>query len=275
MTAFSISDDLNWSVDQRPLFYASSTGEMVRYDDRVAVVRSDNDTPLGIVSSDYETVQNETLKGMVDPLVQEGLLAIENIGHLSHGAKVFIQARINQEFRVIGEEYNSYITLLNGHTGNASVAIGPSTVRVICGNTFSMSYAQIGENFRHSQGVNDRVLDSKAISEYVNEAMAKYSENVETLALSHCTVPQFEKLLEETYQKDLSQMRNVRVLNKLFYEGSGNEGKTFYDALNAVTDFSSNQSRKTESGRFNYVNFGQGNLINRRAMAVALEMAEV
>jgi len=273
MPAFSVSDDLNWSVEQRPVFFPSPEGQMVRFEDRVAIVRSDNNFPLGIVSEGYETVQNSTLKGMLDPLVEEGLLSIENIGHLSNGAKVFIQAKVNQEFRVIGEDYKTFITLLNGHTGNASVAIGPSAVRVICGNTFAMSYSNIGEKYRHSEGVNDRVLDSKAISDYVSSAMSKYTEHVEVLSRTRCVESQFHKFLEETYNKETSKMRNIEVLNRLFHSGKGNEGQTFYDAFNAVTDFSSNLSRKTDAGRFNYANFGQGNNINRRAMAVALEMA--
>jgi phage/plasmid-like protein (TIGR03299 family) len=275
MPAFSVSDDLSWNVEQRPLFYASATGELTRFEGRVAIVRDDNEVALGIVSEGYETVQNSDLKNMVAPLVEEGLLTIENMGHLSGGAKVFIQAKVNQEFQVIGESYKSYITLLNGHTGNASVAIGPSTVRVICGNTFAMSYSQIGEKFRHSEGVNERILDSTAISEYMNSAMLKYSENVETLASARCTEGQFRSFLEQTYEREFAKIRNVETLNQLFYAGTGTEGHSFYDAFNSVTEFSSNRSRKTPEGRFYYANFGQGNSLNRRAMAVALDLAAV
>lgn len=275
MSAFAITDNLNWEVEQRPVFFPDSQGNPVRFEDRVAIVRSDNEFPLGIVSEDYETVQNKDLLGLINPMVEEGLLTIENMGYLTHGAKVFAQAKINQEFRVIGEDYKAFITLLNGHVGNASVAIGPVATRVICGNTFSMAYSNIGEKFRHSLGVNERILESTAVLDFVNSAMKKYSENVETIATATCTSAQFRTFLEATYKKEADKMRNVNVLNDLFYNGAGNEGRTFYDAMNAVTDFSSNRSRKTSSGRFGYANFGQGASINRRAMRVALEMAAV
>jgi hypothetical protein len=197
------------------------------------------------------------------------------MGYLAHGAKVFAQAKINQEFRVIGEDYNAYITLLNGHTGNASVAIGPVATRVICGNTFSMAYSNIGEKFRHSSGVNERILESTAVLDFVNSAMKMYSKRVEVIASATCTSAQFRAFLEATYKKEADKMRNVNVLNDLFYNGAGNEGRTFYDAMNAVTDFSSNRSRKSETGRFGYANFGQGATINQRAMEVALDMATV
>jgi len=275
MPAFAITNDLNWSVSPRPTASLNSQGVWVADPDRKAIHRDDTDERLGYVSTGYEVVQNAQLLQMINPMVEEGLLVVENMGYLAHGAKVFAQAKINQEFRVVGEDYNAYITLLNGHTGNASVAIGPVATRVICGNTFSMAYSNIGEKFRHSSGVNERVLASTAVLDYVNGAMKKYSESVETIASATCTSTQFRAFLEATYKKEADKMRNVNVLNDLFYNGAGNEGRTFYDAMNAVTDFSSNRSRKSETGRFGYANFGQGATINQRAMEVALDMATV
>jgi phage/plasmid-like protein (TIGR03299 family) len=275
MPTFALSDKLDWSVSTRPLFFPDNDGNPVKWDERVAVVRDDTGRCLGSVSPTYEIVQNSDLLSLINPMVDEGLLTIENLGHLNHGAKVFAQAKITQEFRVIGESYNAFITLLNGHTGNASVAIGPTATRVICGNTFSMAYADLSERFRHSEGVTSRVLDSKAVINYVSGAMKKYSEKVEVLASAPCSPSQFQKAVEAIYQKDAKNLQNIKTLNNLFYNGAGNEGRTFYDAFNSVTDFGSNQSRKTVSGRFNYVNFGQGSRINQRAMRVLTEMAAV
>jgi phage/plasmid-like protein (TIGR03299 family) len=275
MATFAIEDNLDWTVSHRALCFIGNSGELERWDERVAVVRDDNGKCLGSVSPDYETVQNTDLLQLIQPMVDEGMLVIENMGYLAHGAKVFAQAKINQEFRVIGEDYNAYVTLLNGHVGNASVAIGPSATRVICGNTFAMAYADLSERYRHFAGVNNRVLESTAVTDYVNGAMAAYSANVEKLATSACNSVQFRNFLEATYNKEAEKMRNVEKLNDLFYNGAGNEGRTFYDAFNSVTDFGSNQSRKDRNGRFNYVNFGSGSRINQRAMKVALEMAAV
>ena len=275
MPAFAISDNLNWTVSQRPLFFTGNDGQPSQWDGQVAIVRDDNGQCLGSVSTGYETVQNTDLLSLITPMVDEGVLTIENMGHLKHGAKVFAQAKINQEFRVIGEDYNAYVTLLNGHTGNASVAIGPTATRVICGNTFAMAYADLSERYRHSVGVNQRVLDSKAVLNYVDGAMQTYAKKVEVLASAPCSASQFTKAVEAIYQRDAKNLRNIETLNNLFYNGAGNEGKTFYDCLNAVTDFGSNRSRKTDAGRFQYANFGSGAKINQRAMRVLTEMATV
>jgi len=275
MTAFAVTDNLDWTVSKRSLCFMGNDGELVKWPSKVAVVRDDNGKCLGAVSSDYETVQNQDLLKLIQPMVDEGVLTVENMGYLSHGAKVFAQAKINQEFQVIGESYKAYITLLNGHIGNASVAIGPSATRVICGNTFAMAYSGLGEKYRHHVGVNDKVLSSTAILNYVDGAMKKYSQYVDKLATTRCTETQFRNALESIYNKDTKDIRNAKQLTNLFYAGKGNEGKTFYDAFNSITEFASNYSRKSVSGRLNYSQFGQGAAINQRAMSVLTEMAAV
>lgn len=277
MPAFAVTNDLNWTVSHRDLYFTGNDGQPIKWDEKVAVVRDDNGKCLGSVSPAYETVQNTDLLKLIQPMIDEGLLTLENVGYLQHGARVFAQARVNQEFQVVGEDYRSYITILNGHVGNASVAIGPSATRVICGNTFAMAYSDLSEKYHHRAGVNERVLESTAIVDYVNGAMAKYAEYVDKLATKPCSSVQFRNALEQIYQKDVSTMREsfVTQLNGLFYCGRGNEGQTFYDAFNAVTEYGSNFSRKSEAGRFNYANFGQGSRINQRAMRVLTEMAAV
>jgi phage/plasmid-like protein (TIGR03299 family) len=277
MPAFAVTNDLNWSVSHRPLFYTRANGSTAEWPDRVAVVRDDNEHCLGVVSPDYETLQNTDLLKLVNPMVEEGLLTIENMGYLNHGARVFAQARLNQEYTVVGEDYQGYITLLNSHNGSTSVAIGSTMTRVICGNTFTAAYSDISERYRHSAGVTDRVLESTFVVDYVNGAMKTYAEYVEKIAGARCTGAQFKTFIEEVYQKPVDSMRDsfVQQLNNLFYNGKGNEGKTFYDCFNACTEYASNYSRKTPSGRFQYAQFGQGARVNNRAMRVALEMAAV
>lgn len=273
--AFAVTNNLDWTVSKRPLFFNDSEGNPVQWESKVAVVRDDTGAPLGAVSSDYEIVQNSDLLSLINPMVDEGILEIKKMGYLNNGARVFAQAKINKEFQVVEEDYQAYITLLNGHVGNHSVAIGPSAVRVVCGNTFTMAMADIKDRYRHFKGVNQVVLESKAVINYVDSCMKKYTEKAETLKLNVCSPGNFHKGLEKIFKRDVNSIRQIEQLNKLFHSGAGNDGRTYYDAFNAITDFSSNLSRRTAEGRFNYSNFGSGTLLNSRAMAVFSEMATV
>jgi phage/plasmid-like protein (TIGR03299 family) len=273
--AFAVTDNLTWTVSKRPLFFQRQNGTLGEWPTKVAIVRDDTEVCLGTVSQNYESVQNTDLLKLIDPMVQEGVLTIENMGYLAHGAKVFAQAKIAQEFQVLGESYNAYITLLNGHVGNSSVAIGPSAYRVICGNTFTMAYADLSERYRHETGVNEKVLSSRSVLNFVDGSMKRYSEKVEKLALTPCNTTQFRNVLEVLFKKDLKEIKKADKFVQLFQSGAGNEGKTFYDALNSITDFNSNVARKSKNARFGYVNFGTGSRMNARAMSVLTEMATV
>jgi phage/plasmid-like protein (TIGR03299 family) len=277
MTAFALQDQLNWEVSKKQLFFLDQTGAPVAYDQKMAVVRGDNDYPLGVVAPSYEPLQNADLKQLVAPMVEEGVLTVENQGFLSKGAKVFIQLRINKDFEVIGESYKGYLTLLNSHNGTGSVAIGPAMQRCICSNTFQGCYNDIGEKFRHHQGVTERVLNTTAITNFVDEAMKVYASNVETLASTRCTGAQFREALETIYNKPVDKMRDkfFSKMNHLFYSGAGNQGRNFYDAFNACTEWSNHHAKKTKAGNVFYSQFGQGATINRRAMQVLTEMAAV
>lgn len=277
MASFAVTNNLDWAVEHRPLYFNGNDGQPVQWDGTVAVVRSDTGRCLGSVSSSYETLQNADLLKLINPLVNEGLLTIENMGYLSHGARVFAQAQLAKDYQVNGEEYRGYVTLLNGHTGNCSVAIGSTLTRVICGNTFATAYSDISEKYRHSAGVTERVLESTFVLDYVNGAMQTYSDYMTRLATAPCSGTQFTQYLESVYEKPVANLRESFVdrLNNLFYNGKGNEGKTFHDAFNAITEYASNYSRKTSSGRFQYAQFGQGARINNRALRAGLELAAV
>jgi hypothetical protein len=96
--------------------------------------------------------------------------------------------------------------------------------------------------------------------------MKRYAENVEDLAVAKCSPASFVKAVEKIYNKEYSKLRHIETLNNLFYHGAGNEGKTFYDAFNAITDYASNRSRRDVSGRFNYANFGAGARVNQTGL---------
>jgi phage/plasmid-like protein (TIGR03299 family) len=274
---FAVTNDLNWTVSQRPIFFQRANGTLGECPKSVAVVRDDNERCLGFVSPDYETVQNSDLLQLVNPMIEEGLLTLKNVGYLNHGARVFAQAELNQDYKVLGEDYKGYVTLLNSHNGSTAVSIGSTMTRVICGNTFTAAYSDISERYRHSAGVTDRVLESTFVLDYVNGAMKTYAEYVEKISGARCTGAQFKTFIEEVYNKPTDKMRDsfVSQLNTLFYSGKGNEGKSFYCAFNAITEYASNYSRKSVTGRFQYANFGQGARVNQRAMRVALDLAAV
>ncbi len=277
MVAFAMNDDLSWNVSKRQICVIGADGNFQPVEGKMATVREDNDKVLGIVGDDYEVVANADLKKLIQPLVDEQVLSISNMGFLNGGKKVFVQAQIAKDYQVVGESYKGMITLLNSHDGTTTVSLGTTMVRVICSNTFTSVMKKLTEKYRHSEGVTERLLSTTAIVDYVDGAMKKYSEYAVDLALAPCSASQFKQAVEAIYGKEIKDMREsfVSQLNNLFYNGKGNEGRTMYDCFNAVTEHASHYSRKSKDARMNYAQFGAGATTNRRAMAVLTEMATV
>ena len=270
---FATNDKLNWEIQEVPVFIQVE-GQFIRVDGQKAILRDDTHDVLSIMSDSYESVGNKFFKDLVSPLVSEGLLTIENSGYLGNGNKVFIQAKMAQQYRVAGLEHEGFLTLLNSHNGTTHLAAGTSTVRVICQNTFAMAYSDLSTKLRHKLGIKEEALGITETLDYVNVRMAEYKGDAELLALTTVSDGQVENLFLTAMGKDDSDSkpRNWDKLWSLYRKGAGNEGKTLWDAVNAITEYNSHHARKTEKGNFVYSNFGQGAKVARRVMVHALEL---
>jgi phage/plasmid-like protein (TIGR03299 family) len=261
---------LDWTASARPVYYMNGN-DPVLIPGKNAVTRSDTGAVLGVVSDGYNILQNEDLYNKIRPMVEEGVLNVENIGELSGGKRVYIQGGLAKDYEVFGEQYKGMITLTNMHNGAGAAGLGVSFVRIVCENTFAAANTEI-ERFVHvGEGVN-QFLESSAVIDFVDNRMKMYFEQVEKLKETSCSTGLFREFLEKVYQKPAAKITNVELLNKLFYSGRGNVGETLYDAFNAVTEYSSHYARKTNSGNFNYVNFGQGSRVTSKALTVGLSL---
>jgi phage/plasmid-like protein (TIGR03299 family) len=273
---FATNAPIDWNVIEAPVSVTLPDGTSREIGNKKALLRDDDFTQLGFVSKSYEVVQNSVLKGLINPLVSEGLLEIKNTGWIKGGRLVFIQAQMAQEFEVAGETHQVMLTLLNSHDGSTQLSAGVTDVRVICQNTFAMAYSEMSTRLQHKLGVNERALGITETLDYVNTRMKMFQAAAECLSLANATMAQVERVFRAAYgKKQDEKVRNWDELWALYRNGRGNEGATLWDAFNAVTEFTSHQSRKAADSRFAYANFGSGAAISRRAIDAALELAAV
>ena len=270
---FATQNQLDWAVASAALTATLDTGSQVEVPGKVAQVRSDNGAVIGITSPSYEVFQNSDLKGLIQPLVEEGLLEINNIGYLGKGNKVFIQAQMSQEFTVAGEAHKGNLTLLNSHDGTSTLAAGVTDTRVICSNTFASALSNFDTRIRHNSEMHVKALEITETINFVNEGMKKFSEQAEILASTRCNTETLDSLLSYAFKKD--DVKTLRPRNKIvsfFRSGIGNEGKTLWDGLNGLTEWVSHDSSKDAGKRFATANFGKGAEVSRRFVKAALAL---
>jgi phage/plasmid-like protein (TIGR03299 family) len=150
----------DWRVELRPEGRVRADGAYEEFPDRFCVVRDADDRVLGHVGKRYEPLQNADAFAAMDDWLRDGRMTYETAGSLSGGSRVFILARIGEDFLVGGRDpVSPYALLFNSHNGSTTVTIKLVTTRVVCANTLAVALHERGTEvkIRHTRQVAARV----------------------------------------------------------------------------------------------------------------------
>ena len=264
-------DNLDWSVETRDLTYRVD-GVQYKVPGKKAQIRSDNNSLVGVTGKSYQVFQNSSLKDLVLPAVEEGILTIENIGVIKGGARVFIQASMNEVYKVAGDETKGMITLLNSHDGTCALGCGTTAIRVICQNTFASALSELDTKIRHGKNLHVDAENITGITQFIDEGMKKYTLAMERLALTTVTDKQVDEVIEAVYNKPVASIRSYNKIVEFTRSGMGNEGRTLADVVNGFTQWTTHEMGKEVDKRFVSSNFGRGATLARKAMNVSLAL---
>lgn len=129
---------LDWTVEKRPLLFASPNGA-TPIEGTFVTVRTDTEKPFGIVSDEYTPLQNAEAFDALSIVLQEAGLRYESAGALNGGSSIWLLARHPDRFEVAGDEVLRYVLLSTSHDGTGAVKIGETDVRVVCQNTLDLA----------------------------------------------------------------------------------------------------------------------------------------
>lgn len=276
---------LDWTVDAADLFDA----DMTPIKGYKAFRRSDDKTVLNVGSETWTPVQNEQLLSIAEALSQagEGLEyrpRIETAGSLFGGKVVWALVRIN-EARCLGSEHRSYLLLSNGHDGKRAVKGTLTDVRVVCNNTLRAAEARSAMlSVRHTAKVMDRINAAVKLLGWANEATAATFAIYEALHKEKLKADKAAKFFQELVpnaddKENKSAQATVDKMMHLFRHGPGVQGKTLFDAVNAVTDYVDHhreikgRSRVGGDARMNFAMFDSGDRLKVAAFDKARELA--
>jgi phage/plasmid-like protein (TIGR03299 family) len=168
---------LDWTVSRIDLRTADTLDPVPDFS---AIRRSDTGRVLGVVGPDYEPFQNAGMFQVLTDLAQVGRadgglpFTIETAGAFTGGKVVWVLAHLpDLSIRLGDDESKTYLLVSNGHTGNRTLIIAPTTIRVVCQNTLRMAESQARSNrstpglaggftLKHTPGIHAAVEDAKA-----------------------------------------------------------------------------------------------------------------
>ncbi len=219
--------DLDW-MKESGLAYAVEkvalyTSGMDVVPSHYAMVRSDTQKILGVVSKAYEPVQNQALMDWLRGL--DGYandVVIETAGVLGNGETVFISARCDGlKFDIGGDEHKGYMLLSNGHIGNRRLTVGPTGVRTVCKNTLGMATGHLrldekggfalsgnlssGFALRHTKNIADMMADIQQAYARTTECWKQTEEVMRAMAIKPLT----EEAITTLFTKPFAQAKKV------------------------------------------------------------------
>jgi len=274
--AFGIAG-LDWTADKRPAFFMGADGPRPA-NDHCAIVRSDNDTLLGIHGASYTPVQNSALVNLLDYLRED--ITIENVLSIRQGRKIFATASIHTESEVLpGDKVRRYLHLFNSHDGSSSFGVFFSDVRLACANQLAYLTGKAvgnavsngnGLRRRHTASVTDFAKQLPALIDLERRSFRRSIDELRSLTNVQLTPELARRVLEQTFAdklatpiKDrasgasrprlLSDLKEVETIRGHFAGDTGlgirdlpGCAGTLYGLYNAITQFETHDTGRAK-----------------------------
>lgn len=227
-----------YTIEQQPLFYRLN-GKQVICESHVMNIRDDTGEEMGIVSADYQPVQNEDTARFCEALLEEGKgkVEIESAGTIRGGKRIWFLLK-GEPFQVsIEDKIAPYILVSNGHDGGAQFRVTPTEVRVVCSNTMHMVIPRTDTGelmssaiaIRHTKNVMVRVEEARNALKHYADTMRKNREVVDKLIATDVNTEQVQRFFLESYTTDFGEIPDNP--KKKVEENRRNRALSAYDSF--------------------------------------------
>lgn len=236
--------------------------------------------PLSIVGRRYGVLKDLSFFQILEN-VYGGNAVVETAGTLRGGRRVWALAK-HDSFEVgLGDQIETYDLWLNTHDGSSCFELHRTNVRVVCANTWAQAVG--GGKARvlgvpHRTNVEANAKAAIAQLQRANESAAHARAEVQRLAATaiskDAAVDVFSKLLDINPDEAVTPkvQKSLDTLVELFVRGTGTEGKSRWDAFNAVTEFVDHrrtlrvgEGRSRAEARFESALLGDGDALKATA----------
>jgi phage/plasmid-like protein (TIGR03299 family) len=217
---------VDWEVEQQKIVTESG----LEINDKVALVRTSDNTLLDVTGKDWKPVQNQEAFTFFSEFVAAGDMEMHTAGSLKEGRNVWALAKVKESFDVFGEDrVDSYLLFSNPHQYGKAVDVRFTPIRVVCNNTLTFSLQSASKN---SVKVGHRTaFDADTVKETLglaSEKFAKYKEMAQFLGSRKISA---ESLIQ--YYNDVfpTTSRKEEKTPVVVYDDMSKAAKMCYDAL--------------------------------------------
>jgi phage/plasmid-like protein (TIGR03299 family) len=126
---------LEWEAKTVPIYFGEQKDEML---EKKALVRSDTNGVLGIVTDRYVPVQPKEFMSLADTIREKFPVRIDTMGALFNGKRIFSLLNItDDQFSIDGDAVNRNILMCTSFDGSLRSMLYGTAIRVVCNNTLT------------------------------------------------------------------------------------------------------------------------------------------
>ena len=251
---------LDWKVIQKPMM----TVDNLPIEGFKANIRATDEKVLGVVTDRYKIVQNYEAFEFTDDLLGEGV-KYETAGSLQNGRKIWLLARLPDNYIIGGDRICPYLVFSNSHDGSGSIKVAMTPIRVVCQNTLNLALLDAKRIWTtiHTGNIKSKLDEAKKtllLAEFYMDKLGTEIDKLNKIKITDSKVMEFiNELLplpdnaSKVQEKNVQQLRDDMSMR--FYDAPdlARMGKNGYRFINAVSDFATHAKplRETSSYREN------------------------
>ena len=195
-----IDNNLDFEAIKTPLFYKSTSGELIEVTDHQAIINNKNNNLLNIPKLQYTTLQLSTIKNLIQNI--RGKTTIESIMNIDDKRFIFNLAVDDQIQEVKKDDpHKLRLVIVSSHDSSVSCHISFIHFRLFCFNQMNKLKQSNPLVFKHTKSINDNV---KNINRIIDFKKGEFTKSIEDYKLM--------------VKKEINENQVKEVLEKLFYE---------------------------------------------------------
>ncbi|MDE6664260.1 MAG: DUF945 domain-containing protein [Lachnospiraceae bacterium] len=249
---------LDWKVVQKPIY--TDTGDIIS--GYKANIRDSDNRALGVVTDRYKIIQNSEAFAFTDTLLGKGV-RYETAGSLQDGRRVWILARLPQEYIISGERISPYLVFSNTHDGSGAVRVALTPVRVVCNNTLNLALNTASRSWSmiHTGNIKDKISEAENALFMAEQYMGSLGKEFENLRKQKLTDTQVTEYIEQLMplENDATPIQEKNILKlrsdlkSRYYDAPDLQdvGNNAYRFINAVSDFATHSKPLRRTDKYN------------------------
>lgn len=288
MEDWRVAAGMDWEIVSTPLTFTGHDQAQHTFPGKRVLQRSDDSSPLSVVSDRYKVVQPAEVLDYFTDLVQGQNMTMHTAGTLFGGKKFWGLAKLEEE-RFVKQNKDGiggYVLLCTSCDGSLATTAKFTSIAVVCNNTLSYSLMDKAGEVRTTHGAKfdpASVKSQLGLAREEYDSMMKMAEQLSATKITMDQADEFVKFLFantrlNTGKAAVEESKAYQTIIGL-YEGAGmgadlstREG-TAWGLLNSVTEYIDHHvGCRTNDKRMNDAWFGWGNSVKNAAAQNLLEL---